>query len=66
MYKRTNIELDVDLVKKAMEITNIKTIREVVHHSLREIIRLNKRRGILKLKGIVKWEGNLTEMRTNE
>ena len=51
MYKRTNIELDVDLVRKAMEITNIKTIREVVHHSLRELIRLNKRRGILKLKG---------------
>lgn len=66
MYKRTNIELDVDLVKEAMEITKIDTIREVVHQSLRELIRLNKRRGILKLKGNVKWEGNLTEMRTNE
>ena len=66
MYKRTNIELDVDLVKEAMEITNIATIREVVHQSLRELIRLNKRRGILKLKGKVKWEGDLAEMRTNE
>ncbi|MEI6050208.1 MAG: type II toxin-antitoxin system VapB family antitoxin [Bacteroidota bacterium] len=66
MYKRTNIELDVDLVKKAMEITNINTIREVVHHSLIELIRLEKRRGILKFRGMVKWEGNLNELRTNE
>ena len=66
MYKRTNIELDVDLVKKAMEITHIDTIREVVHHSLRELIRLNKRRELLNLKGKIKWEGNLNEMRSNE
>ncbi len=31
------IELDVDLVKKAMEITHIDTMKEVVHHSLREL-----------------------------
>jgi Arc/MetJ family transcription regulator len=66
MYKRTNIELDVDLVKKAMEVTHIDTIREVVHHSLRELIRLNKRRELLNLKGKIKWEGNLNEMRSNE
>jgi Arc/MetJ family transcription regulator len=66
MYKRTNIELDVDLVKKAMEVTHIDTIREVVHHSLRELIRLNKRRELLNLKGKIKWEGNLNEMRGNE
>lgn len=66
MYKRTNIELDVDLVKKAMEITHIDTIREVVHHSLRELIRFNKRRELLNLKGKIKWEGNLNEMRNNE
>jgi Arc/MetJ family transcription regulator len=66
MYKRTNIELDVDLVKKAMKVTHIDTIREVVHHSLRELIRLNKRRELLNLKGKIKWEGNLNEMRSNE
>ena len=58
MYKRTNIELDVDLVKEAMELTNIGTMREVVHHSLRELVRQNKRKGILKFRGKVKWEGN--------
>lgn len=66
MYKRTNIELDVDLVKRAMEVTHIDTIREVVHHSLREIIKLNKRKDLLKLKGLILWEGNLDEMRSYE
>lgn len=66
MYKRTNIELDVDLVRKAMEVSNINTIKEVVNHSLRELINLNKRKNLLNLKGAVKWEGNLNEMRSNE
>jgi Arc/MetJ family transcription regulator len=63
MHKRTNIELDVDLVNKAMELTHIKTIKDVVHYSLREVIRLNKRKELLKFKGKVKWEGDLNEMR---
>ncbi len=66
MYKRTNIELDVDLVTRAMEVSQISTIREVVHHSLRELIKSDKRKDILKLKGKIKWEGNLNEMRSHE
>jgi Arc/MetJ family transcription regulator len=63
MHKRTNIELDTDLVRKAMELTHINTIKDVVHHSLREVIRMNKRKQLLKLKGKINWEGNLDEMR---
>jgi len=64
MHKRTNIELDVDLVNKAMEITHLNTIKDVVHHSLREVIKLNKRKELLKFKGKVNWEGDLNEMRS--
>lgn len=64
MHKRTNIELDVDLVKKAMELTHISTIKDVVHHSLNEVIKMNKRKAMLKLKGKVNWEGNLDDMRS--
>jgi len=66
MYKRTNIELDVDLVKKAMKVSHIDTIKEVVHYSLKELIRLYKRKELLKLQGMVTWEGNLDEMRNND
>jgi Arc/MetJ family transcription regulator len=64
MHKRTNIELDVNLIKEAMALTEIKTIKEVVHHSPRELIRLEKRNRLLKLKGKVNWEGDLNEMRS--
>ena len=63
MHKRTNIEIDIDLLKKAMELTHIKTIKDVVHYSLREVIKMNKRKELLKFKGKVNWEGNLDEMR---
>jgi len=64
MHKRTNIEIDVDLIKEAMQLTELKTIKDVVHHSLRELIKLEKRKQILKLKGKVKWEGDLNDMRS--
>ena len=64
MHKRTNIELDVNLVNKAMQITHLTTIKDVVHYSLNEVIRLNKRKELLKLKGKVEWEGDLNEMRS--
>ena len=64
MYKRTNIELDIDLIKEAMKITQLKTIKDVVHHSLEEIIKLNKRKKILKFKGKINWEGDLNQMRS--
>ncbi|MDN5210952.1 type II toxin-antitoxin system VapB family antitoxin [Fulvivirgaceae bacterium BMA12] len=64
MHKRTNIEIDVDLLKKAMELTNLNTIKDVVHYSLTEIIKMNKRKRILKFKGKVKWQGDLDEMRS--
>lgn len=64
MHKRTNIEIDVDLVKKAMELTHLTTIKDVVHHSLAEVIRMNKRKELLRFKGKIKWNGNLDEMRS--
>ena len=63
MYKRTNIDLDTNLVKTALNLTGKGTIKDVVHYALEELIAMAKRKSILKLKGKVKWEGNLDEMR---
>jgi len=64
MHKRTNIEIDIDLIKEAMQLTELRTIKDVVHHSLRELIKLEKRKKLLKLKGKVTWEGDLNDMRS--
>jgi Arc/MetJ family transcription regulator len=60
---RTNIELDDKLVKRAQKLTGIKTTREVVHEALRALILLREQAGIRKLRGGLKWEGNLDEKR---
>ena len=63
MHKRTNIEIDKELVAKAMKITHKNTYKEVVNYSLEQVIEVEKRKKLLKLKGKVRWEGDLDVMR---
>ena len=60
---RTNIVLDEALVGKAKHATGFKTIREVVDYALREVVRHHRQKDILRLKGEIHWEGDLSEMR---
>jgi Arc/MetJ family transcription regulator len=60
---RTNIELDAELVNEAMELTRLKTKKELVNYALKELVRKIKRKNLLYLEGKVKWEGNLYETR---
>ena len=60
---RTNIDLDDNLVKEAMELTSIKTKKEVVSLALKELISMYKRKSLLHYRGKFKWEGDLDVMR---
>jgi Arc/MetJ family transcription regulator len=61
---RTNIDIDDDLLKKAIKLTGLKSKKEMVNHALGEVIKLEQRKQLRSLRGKVKWEGNLDEMRT--
>ena len=61
--KRTNIILDEQLIQRGLKVTGIKTRRALVDHALRELLRRESQKKILKLKGKVHWEGDLEEMR---
>jgi len=63
IMKRTNVEIDKDLMEKAMRITRIRTIKGVVNYSLGQVVEAAKRSELSKLKGKVHWEGNLDDMR---
>lgn len=63
--RRTNIVLDENLVGQCLQITGLKTKRAVIEYALHELVRLHQQSKILKLKGKITWEGNLTEMRRN-
>ena len=62
---RTNIEIDDDLMSKAMKASGLKTKRAVVEEALKTLLRLHDQSGIKELKGKVKWVGDLEEMRKN-
>ncbi len=63
---RTNIEIDDDLMSKAMQLSLLKTKKQVVEAALAEFIKATSRRKLISLRGKITWEGDLNEMRTQE
>jgi Arc/MetJ family transcription regulator len=60
---RTNIEIDDKLMKEAAKLSGLKTKKEIVYEALRNFVILKKQSEIRKLRGKLKWEGDLDEMR---
>jgi Arc/MetJ family transcription regulator len=60
---RTNIDIDDELMKQAMKATGASTKKAAVEASMQLAIRLKAQEGIKKLRGKVKWEGDLAAMR---
>jgi len=60
---RTNIELDNRLVSEGLRIFKCKSKRELVHLALKELLKSARRKEILKLRGQIKWEADLDELR---
>jgi Arc/MetJ family transcription regulator len=60
---RTNIALDDELIDRAKALTGLTTKRAVVDEALRTLVRLKEQEGIRALRGQLRWEGDLAEMR---
>lgn len=60
---RTNIVIDDQLMKEAMELSGLKTKREVVEQALRTFVRLKKQGEIKHYFGKLPWVGDLDAMR---
>jgi Arc/MetJ family transcription regulator len=56
---RTNIEIDDGLMQKAMRITKARTKRATVEAGLRLLIRTQGQGSTRRLRGKVRWEGDL-------
>ena len=61
---RTNIEIDDTLMNEAMRSAGTKTKRETVEEGLRMLIKIKRQTGIRRLRGKIKWEGSLDELRS--
>lgn len=60
---RTNIVIDEGLMADALKATGLKTKREAVERGLQLLVRQNQQQAIRRLRGKLKWEGDLNEMR---
>ncbi len=63
---RTNIVIDDKLMADALKATGLQTKKEAVEEGLKALIRLNKQAGLRALKGKLKWEGDLEDMRQDK
>lgn len=63
---RTQVVLNKDIVEQALQITHLKSKRELLDYALRELIRRENQKKLLELKGKIHWEGNLDAMRENQ
>jgi Arc/MetJ family transcription regulator len=60
---RINIVLDDELIQRALQVTGLKTKREVIHEALRTLIRLHEQAEIRALRGQLEWEGDVHQQR---
>lgn len=66
-YKmRTNIVIDDKLMSLAFKTSGLSTKKEVVEEALRLLVKVKNQQKLKKLRGKLKWEGNLDEMRTDK
>ncbi len=63
---RTNIVIDDKLMSEALKATGASTKKDVVELGLKLLVRQNKQQAIRKLRGKLRWEGDLNEMRGGE
>jgi Arc/MetJ family transcription regulator len=60
---RTNIDIDDELMSKALELSGLRTKKAVIHEALETLVRLRGQAKLRELRGKVHWEGDLDEMR---
>ena len=60
---RTTIDIDDELLAEALEASGCKTKKAAVEEGLRLLIRTRQQACLHKLRGKLRWEGSLDEMR---
>ena len=60
---KIRIEIDDSILKKASHLTGISDNLELINVALQKLIQQAHAQAMLELKGKVKWDGDLNEMR---
>lgn len=60
---RTNIDIDDELMRKAMKATRATTKKGAVEACMRKVLQLKAQERIKRWRGKIRWEGDLAQMR---
>ncbi|MDR2214034.1 MAG: type II toxin-antitoxin system VapB family antitoxin [Pseudomonadales bacterium] len=60
---RSNIAVDDKLMAEALKATGLRTKKETVEQGLKLLVQRSQQQEIRKLRGKVKWEGDLDALR---
>lgn len=63
---RTNIVIDDKLMRDTLHATGLRTKRQAVELGLRTVLRLRRQGEIRRLRGKLRWQGNLDVMRNDQ
>ena len=63
---RTNIVIDDNLMKEAINASGYKTKKETVEEALKLLITMKNQEKIRKYRGKLNWEGDLDKMRIDK
>ena len=63
---RTNIVIDDNLMSDALEATGLKTKKEAVEQGLKLLVKKKQQEALRNLRGKLKWEGDLDDMRSKK
>jgi Arc/MetJ family transcription regulator len=63
---RTNIIIDDELMNEAMALSQLKTKKAVVETGLKLLVQIKKQERIQRLRGKLKWDGDLDAMRLDK
>jgi len=62
---RINLEIDDALINKAIHLSGLNSISDIVEEALMAYIQMNNQEKIRDLRGKIRWEGDLGAMRTD-
>jgi Arc/MetJ family transcription regulator len=63
---RTNIVIDDKLMAAALKVSGARTKREAVELGLRTLLQLGRQAEVRRLRGKIRWDGDLERMRRDK
>ena len=63
---RTNININDKLMDEALKLSDLKTKKAVVEEGLKLLVQLKKQEKLKSLRGALKWDANLDEIRLDK